>query len=50
MLFWACEKEEEFPSNGLSRDINSLVSQELLDEMISLGMPIHTGNTPPMFE
>lgn len=50
LLCWSCKEEEEFPENGLSRSINNLVSQDLLDEMISLGMPIHTGSTPPVFE
>lgn len=50
LLCWSCKEDEETPTNGLSNNINNLVSQDLLDEMISLGMPIHTGSTPPVFE
>lgn len=33
--------------NGLSTDINNLVSESLLNEMKTLGMPINAGTTPP---
>ena len=36
--------------NGLTKDINHLVPKEILEKMISLGMPIHKGGTPPKIE
>ncbi|MEC3908741.1 FISUMP domain-containing protein [Tamlana sp. 2201CG12-4] len=36
--------------DGLSNEINDLIPKYILDEMINLGMPIHTGNNPPNIE
>jgi len=36
--------------NGLTKDINHLVPKEILEKMISLGMPINKGGTPPKME
>lgn len=49
----ACEEENEaiiikVDENGLSREINDLVPQSILDEMEKLGMPINRGANPPI--
>lgn len=36
--------------NGLTKGINDLVPEDILEEMISLGMPIHRGGKPPKIE
>lgn len=33
--------------NGLTKDINDIVPQSIIDEMESLDMPIYTGTNPP---
>lgn len=40
----------EIMDNGLSRDINNLVPEEILEKMKSLGLPIYTGDNPPNIE
>lgn len=43
-------KEGEYlklDDNGLTPDINNLVPQDILDEIINLGMPINNGANPP---
>lgn len=35
-------------ANGLTQDINSLVPQTTIDAMKNLGMPINSGDTPPI--
>ena len=36
--------------NGLSRDINEIVPDTLLDKIKDLGMPVNTGDNPPNIE
>lgn len=36
--------------NGLTPSINSFLPDSILQEMISLGMPINTGDKPPLLE
>ncbi len=50
----SCKKDEDpepvqksVEDNGLTKDINDLVSAEILAEMENLGMPINRGGTPP---
>lgn len=38
----------ELRANGLTEDINNIVPETILDELKRLGMPINTGNTPPI--
>lgn len=33
--------------NGLTKDINNLVPDTILQEMLNMGMPINTGDSPP---
>jgi len=44
------EKNSKIESNGLSKDINSFISEDLLYKIKSMGMPINTGGNPPMIE
>ena len=44
----SCKKKVN--EDGLTREITDLVPQEILDEMIVLGMPINGGNKPPQLE
>ncbi len=51
----ACEEENEavivkVDDNGLSKDINDLVPESILNEMERLGMPINRGANPPIVE
>ena len=51
----ACEEENDpvipkIEQNGLTREINDLVPQSILDEMERLGMPINRGAKPPLVE
>lgn len=51
--FVGCENEEPEPMvdpNGLTRAINELVPEYILDEMKYLGMPINGGANPPNIE
>jgi hypothetical protein len=43
-LFSGCEKVED---NGLTHEINELISPEILAEIESMGMPIYRGGKPP---
>ena len=43
-------EESLLEANGLTAAINDLLPQEILDEMISLGMIINSGETPPNIE
>ncbi len=47
-----CKKDETglIEENGLSRDINDFISQDILDILDSLGMPINTGGNPANIE
>ena len=42
--------ECEIQANGLSRAINTLIPADILSQIISLGMPINKGGTPPKIE
>lgn len=51
----SCSEEDEIArpevnEEGLTNDILSLVPQEIVDEMKTMGMPINGGNTPPSLE
>lgn len=52
MYFIGCDKSEEslIEENGLSKDINDFMPQEILDILESLDMPINTGGNPPSIE
>jgi hypothetical protein len=45
-----CKKEDLIEENGLSRNINDLISDDILEILDSLGMPIHTGGNPANIE
>ncbi len=50
MFSIGCEeenKDSKVEANGLTKEINNLVSEEILGNMKSLGMNINTGDTPP---
>ena len=42
--------KKKVQDNGLTKEINDLVPEDILEEMISLGMPIHRGGKPPKME
>ncbi len=47
-FFGSCDlMGPQIEENGLTRDINNLVPQEILDEMDALGLPVYTGENPP---
>ncbi len=48
VAFSSCTKKVE--DNGLTKDINAIVPDTILTEMMNMGMPINTGNTPPKLE
>ncbi|MBV6440690.1 MAG: hypothetical protein DYG98_12510 [Haliscomenobacteraceae bacterium CHB4] len=53
VMLVGCEKkqpESKVQENGLTKDINDLVPQSIIDQMQSLGMPIHGGDNPPSIE
>jgi hypothetical protein len=54
MLVIGCKKNEEssakLEGNGLTKEINNLVPEEIRNEMTALGMPINTGENPPSLE
>jgi len=52
MYFIGCDESEDslIEENGLSRDINDFMPQEILDILESLEMPINTGGDPPSIE
>lgn len=41
------EYNQGVEENGLTREINELVSEEILEEMAAQGMPINRGGNPP---
>jgi hypothetical protein len=48
-----CKKDETndlIEANGLSRDINDFISEDIFDILDSLGMPINTGGNPANIE
>ena len=50
--FLSCSKSDDSGSalvdpNGLTRDINEIVPDSLLDAIKKLGMPVNTGGSPP---
>ncbi len=50
MFSIGCEEENKdgkVEANGLTKKINDLVSEEILNNMKQLGMNINTGDTPP---
>ena len=55
ILFIGCTEDEEeininevtVEANGLTKSINNLVPEYIIEEMKSLGMPIYTGDSPP---
>lgn len=49
LIFSACLdlNKPKLEENGLTKEINNLVPQSIIDEMKTLGMPINSGNTPP---
>lgn len=51
IIIISCKKEESLiDPNGLSKDINSFISEEILAILDSLGMPINRGGNPPSIE
>lgn len=49
--FSSCKKDKSLlDENGLTHDINDFMSQEILEILDSLGMPINTGGNPPSIE
>ena len=48
LLLNAC-KDDEY-DKGFSEDIKNIVPDSLLQQIVDLGMPIHTGFTPPNIE
>ena len=45
-----CEKDDdkvEVDERGLTRDIRTLIPEDILNEVEDMGMPIYGGNTPP---
>lgn len=53
LLAASCKKDETndlIEANGLSRDINDFISEEIFDILDSLGMPINTGGNPANIE
>lgn len=50
ILFVGCSKDDDGGFDGSSTAISNFVGQEILDEMTSLGMIIHSGNKPPNIE
>ena len=48
----SCKKKDDnlIEDNGLSKDINDFVPQDILDILDSLGMPINTGGNPTNIE
>ncbi|MCO6492016.1 MAG: hypothetical protein J5I98_26605 [Phaeodactylibacter sp.] len=50
VLFFGCEKEEAAPmvdENGLTPDINALISEDNLNALLGLGLAVNGGATPP---
>lgn len=47
--FIGCKKSL-IEENGLSRDINDFINQDILDILDSIDMPIYTGENPPKIE
>jgi len=53
LLIIGCKKSEsakKVEDNGLTKEINDLISEDILNEMKSLGMPVNTGGNPPSIE
>jgi len=53
LILTACgggESKTKVQDNGLTKDINELVPEAILEKMLSLGMPINRGGTPPDME
>ncbi|HTN47692.1 MAG TPA: hypothetical protein VL098_15185 [Flavipsychrobacter sp.] len=54
LLFFAtaftvsCKKEDKKTDNGFSEEINSIISQQLMDSLRKKGMVIYNGKTPPI--
>lgn len=51
--FISCDSEDQKPrldENGLTPEINSLVSQEYLDMLMDLGLEINRGGNPPTLQ
>jgi hypothetical protein len=47
-VFVSCKKSDNvIEDNGLTKDINDVVSQKILNVLDSLGMPINKGGNPP---
>ena len=44
------ESAKKVEDNGLTKDINDLVPEDILEKIIALGMPIHKGAKPPKME
>ncbi len=50
-LFAGCKKDDGvIEKNGLTKGINEVISQDILDLLDSLGMPINEGGNPPAIE
>lgn len=47
MLFSQSCKKSDSNDNGLSQDINNIISQDIINNLESRGMTINKGNTPP---
>jgi len=48
LSFSSCDNPIE--KNGLTHDINEFISQDILNILDSMGMPIYTGGNPPNIE
>ncbi len=50
-LFTGCKKDDDLvEKNGLTKEINDVISQDIIDLLDSLGMPINKGGNPPTIE
>jgi hypothetical protein len=50
-VFASCKKDDSVvEKNGLTKAINDVISQDILDVLDSLGMPINKGGNPPTIE
>jgi hypothetical protein len=48
VVFFGCKKKLD--DNGLTHEINEFIPDSVINTMISLGLPINTGNTPDELE
>ena len=51
LMYGSCKKDKSLiEENGLTRDINNFVPQDIIDALDSLGMPINKGGNPGSIE